>query len=140
MSVQLALTSNHSAFKSEFSEHIHAIVNNTSKSVQEITVPGSSRKGWAILTDDLDLGDLNIEVRSMGCSAGVFEPYTNELYIVPQEWLNPKELKSSSCLVVPVEDERANKAFESYFDRAENKTYFYMGGIEMFREELDEDE
>lgn len=140
MSVKLALTSNHSAFKNEFDAHIQAIVTNTTNHVQEITVPGSTRKGWAILTDDLDLGELNIEVRSMGCAAGVFEPHTNELYVVPQEWLTTKELQSPNCLLVPVEDDRANNRFESYYNHADNKTYFYVGGIEMFREELEEDD
>ncbi|QKQ71460.1 hypothetical protein [Acinetobacter sp. 10FS3-1] len=106
----------------------------------EISVPGSDRKGWHIQTDEFDLGDLGIEIRTMGCGAGVFEPSCSEVLVFPTEWFNMDAIGRMDSMVVPVEDELANKAFEKHVDHSENKTYYYMGGVILFREEVEDED
>lgn len=139
MTVRLAIFSNIDGIKDEYRKDIARKIESSTSIATEFTVLESDRKGWHVLTDDLELGDRDIEVRSLGCGAGVFAPYTNEMYVVPVEWVKSDTLQCVRTLIVPVEDERANKPFEKYVEQAYSKTYYYMGGIEMFREVYDED-
>ncbi|MCP0917909.1 hypothetical protein MUB04_15335 [Acinetobacter indicus] len=140
MAVHTIITCSYTGIKSEFYPHIMKALDKSTVYVTEISVPGSDRKGWHVLTDELDLGDLNVEVRTMGCGAGIFEPSSNEVLVFPADWFNLDVVDRMESMNVPVEDELMNKAYEKYVDRSEGKTYFYMGGVSLFREECEEEE
>lgn len=140
MAVTTIITCSYSGVKDEFYPHIMNALKASTTYVTEISIPGSDRKGWHVLTDELDLGDLDIEVRTMGCGAGVFEPSCSEVLVFPAEWFNLDAIDRMESMSVPVEDELMNKAHEKHTDRSDGKTYYYMGGVSLFREEVEEGE
>lgn len=139
MSVQFAIFSSSNGIQDELYESLIRLVESASSKVTKLSLPGAGLNGWYVLSDDFELGEENIVIRSMGYCAGVFEPSSNELFMVPLDWVKPETLKCVRTLIVQVEDENANTPFEMFVEKAYSKTFYSMGGIEMFRESLDED-
>ncbi len=140
MAVHQVISCQYNGIKDELYPHVMAALDKSTTYVTEISVPGSDRKGWHILVDELDLGDLGIEIRTLGCGAGVFEPSSSEVMVLPTEWFKEDALNSMGSMVVPVEEERANQAFEKHVDHLRNKTTYYIGGVVLEREEVEDDE
>lgn len=140
MALHQVITCKYTGVKEEFYPHIMAALDKSTTYVTEISVPGSDRKGWHILTDEFDLGDLGIQIRTMGCGAGVFEPSCSEVLVFPTEWFNMDAVDRMESMTVPVEEERANQALDKYVDRLENKTTYYIGGVVLEREEVEDGE
>ena len=139
MSVQFAIFSSSNGIEDELYESLVRRVESASDKVIKLSLPGAGLKGWHVFIDDFELGEENIVIRSMGCCAGIFEPSSNELFVVPLNWVKPETLKCVRTMIVHVEDENANTPFEMFVEKAYSKTFYSMGGIEMFRESLDED-
>lgn len=138
MSVQFAIFSSIDGIQDDLCEAVTSFVDGASGKVTEISLPCSGRNGWHVLVDDFELGEENIEIHAMGCCVGIFEPGSNELFVVPVDWVKPETLGCVRTMIVQVEEEHANKPFEKFVEKAYSKTFYSMGGIEMFRETLDD--
>lgn len=138
---EIVLTSSRQAFATtEIQAAVKLAIDSDNNVVSEIKVPGDDRRGWVASLNEFNLIEQDLEFYSLGCTAGVYNPYDDLLFVVPADWVETKALNPNDYVLAPTESENANSDFKRDLDMNPGTVTYKLCGIYIFPQSLGLDE
>lgn len=139
--VQIVVTSTDKAWANKTIRNaVQAAIDSATGPVNLIQVPGSDRKGWFCTLQEFDLDDRILDVFASGSLIDSYDPYDDQLFVVPAEWLDLAEIRSNNHVIASVPVMKANEDFRESLDIATDTQTYYLCGLEIYPEIIADDE